>query len=99
MNTNFEDIHKEIVILISKLKGIEDVKELFQNPNAYGDITGKVSFKFNVIDKYNYCKGEVSVDYKQQTSMVFIPLVGVFCLDKINAINVVKILKKCYKLK
>lgn len=97
MNQSFEDIHKETVDLISNIKGVQDVSEIFENPNKYHDITSHIYFKYNVEDKYNYTKGEVVIAYK--IKQVFIPLKGYFILDELTANNVVNLVKKKYKLK
>jgi hypothetical protein len=95
-NNSNEEIHNQIVDLLGKLDGITDVKGYFENPNKYGDITSKIYFKFNIVDNYNYSKGEISITYK--IKQVFMPDRGYFILDDLTPENVITLAKKEYKL-
>jgi len=89
------EIHNDLVLAISKIKGVERVRELFESPNRYGNTVGTVSFRFNILDDFNFSKGEVSIDYKNQ--LVFIPEVGNRVIDGLNVDEIVKALKSKYK--
>lgn len=92
----FIEFHNELVNKIRQIKGVVDVDEIFLNPNKYGDVTTTISFKHHVIDRWNYNKGEVSIDYKR--NLFFIPEEGYIIFKEINTSFVLNKLIKHYKL-
>lgn len=91
------DIHNNIVKGISNISGVEDVKELFENPNKYNSIVSHISFKYDIEDKDNYNKGSFNLDYKRK--VLFIPDKGYIPLESIDPENIISIIKKNYNLK
>lgn len=92
-----EQIHNQLIEALKKIKGIDDVNYLFENPNKYGDVMSYFYFKHHIEDKWNFSRGEFSFDYKLK--QLFIPNKGYQILDNVDVTNIVKIVKEHYKLK
>jgi hypothetical protein len=90
----YEIIHKAIVKGISEIKSVGNVFNLYENPNKYGDTKGQITFLYNIIDKYNYLSGSVSVDYK--SGQVFIPEVGNKIMGNLTPEAVLDQVRKSY---
>lgn len=69
-----KELHQTILSFLKNKEGNVEVKELYESPNKYGDITGNFSWKFNYKDKYNFVYGRLSIDYSRKVA--FIPDVG-----------------------
>lgn len=65
-------------------KKVNEVKELHEYPNYYGVNVSTFSVRYNVLDKYNYDKVEIKIEY--DTRRVFISNKGYFCFDTIEDI-------------
>jgi hypothetical protein len=87
--------HQNLIQEIAKLSGVSQVNELFESPNKYGNIVGNISFRYNVIDKYNYNIGRITIDYTHNS--YFIPDLG---YKEINSVQEsIQALKQHYNLK
>jgi hypothetical protein len=88
---NYSEIHTSIVKTLSEMRGIEEVSQCFENPNKYGEVTSSISFKFNIINSYNYSQRRFGVSYKRK--VVFIPDLGYLTLDEITPESVMDLLQ------
>lgn len=75
---------KNEILNFLKSKKIDEVKECHDFPNKYGDNVSTFSVRYNVIDKYNYDKIEIKLEYS--TNRVFISNKGYFQYETINDI-------------
>jgi len=60
MNT---EKHQEILKVLQGQKGVTEVKELFENPNRYGDTVSSFLAKHSVKSQSEYKKTEVKIDW------------------------------------
>jgi len=67
-----------------KSKKVNEVLELHEFPNRYGNNVSTFSVRYNVQDKYNYDKVEIKIEYS--TSRLFISNKGYFCFEKLEDI-------------
>lgn len=81
---------------IGAIKGVFEVKELFENPNKYGDVISHISFRYNYIDRWNYFKGRIVFTYKNR--QLFIPDKGYLVLKKLDTFKIIEEIKNHYKL-
>ena len=93
----YEDFHKDLTSEMSKINGITEVIDTFQNPNKYGATTSNVVFKWKDGDM-NY-SGDIQIDYTGYGKPVmFVPDKGYLPLENLDVKEVVKAAKKRYKL-
>ena len=94
----YEDFHKNLVNEMSKINGINEVIDNFQNPNKYGATKSDVAFKWKEGDM-NY-SGNIQIDYTGYGKpMMFVPDEGYVPLESLDVKKVVEAAKKRYKLK
>jgi hypothetical protein len=89
--------HNEIVSRISKIEGVADVKDVFENPNKYGDIVSHIAFKHHIKDRWNYSLSEIGIDYKK--NQVFVCNQGYFILQGLRVNDILSLVEKKFKLK
>ena len=89
------EIHNALVLEISKIKGVENIKEIFESLNIYGHTTSEISFRFAVSGEFNFSSGSISIDYKNQ--LVFIPDIGPKIIKGLSILEMINALKKRYK--
>jgi hypothetical protein len=65
-----------------KSKKVNEVLELHEFPNKYGNNVSNFSVRYNVQDKYNYDKVEIKIEYS--TSRLFISNKGYFSFETIE---------------
>lgn len=93
----YEDFHKNLVNEMSKINGIDEVIDNFQNPNKYGATKSDVAFKWKEGDM-NY-SGNIQIDYTGYGKpMMFVPDQGYVPLESLDVKKVVEAAKKRYKL-
>lgn len=90
-------IHDEIVESISEIKGVVDVKEIFENPDKYGNVVSHIGFKYDYQDQFNHTKGAMTIHWHQNNVQVFIPEKGYFIVDK-ETHPIVMLLEREYEL-
>ena len=94
----FEEIHREIVSLLKTQKGVTDVKDLFEDPNKYGNTVSHFSAKHSIKSEFNYSKCQPSIQWKTgKKSVLFIPDKGYFEIE--TAKDAIEVIKKHTKFK
>lgn len=96
-NVDYSVFHEKLVNEIKKLKGVNDVREEFENPNKYGDTVSHISFRYNIEDEWNYSKAGIVFNYKNK--QLFIPNKGYSILNKLDINEIIKQIISYYKIK
>jgi hypothetical protein len=86
-----QEFNTKLLKEIESIKGVSNVKEIFENPNKYGQIIGTIFFTCP-----NLRRGEVKITYS--TNSYFIPDYGYRTIEEYKTDRILKDIKKAYKI-
>lgn len=92
---NFQSIHNELSEKIFKIPNIENFRQIFENPNKYGNTISHFSFKCN-ISSNGYTLANFSFEYNR--AVLFIPNKGYKLFKTFDVNSIVKEIVDYYKL-
>ncbi|WP_068475503.1 SAM-dependent methyltransferase [Saccharicrinis aurantiacus] len=71
---NYEVLHFDVLTHLNSLKGVYDVKNLFENPNKHGDVVSHFSLKYAREDQWNFETARFVITWNNKS--IFIPEIG-----------------------
>jgi hypothetical protein len=89
MKTTSSQKHAEIVQAIEQIKGVQNVRSIFEQNKT------SVSFRFNVTGEFNYSNGRLSIDHKNE--LVFLPDIGNRFFEGLKTNEILEALHERYK--